>query len=148
VSDAVLAQAEADRLMALEKEPADRETRAFPGPGEKLVVPLVSVCRREEFVLSVGRGRIDIAKAAMQTRTHQTVILARIETNGRPHTNPDGGFVPCPHIHVYREGYGDKWAYPVPETDFPHLGDMWRTYVDFLAYCNVTRAPNIERGLF
>jgi hypothetical protein len=51
-------------------------------------------------------------------------------------------------LHVYREGYGDKWAIPIPAEAFRDTRDIWVTLEDFLRYCNVTQPPNIERGLF
>jgi len=49
---------------------------------------------------------------------------------------------------VYREGYGDKWAVPVPVDRFRVTGDVWATLEDFLRFCNITQPPHIERGLF
>ena len=76
------------------------------------------------------------------------MVLVRIDLGGPPHRNPDGEEVGTPHIHVYREGYGDKWAFPVPGDRFRELADVWTTLEDFLRYCNVTRPPDISRGLF
>lgn len=56
--------------------------------------------------------------------------------------------IPTPHLHVYREGYGDKWAVPVPVDRFRVTGDVWATLEDFLRFCNITQPPHIERGLF
>jgi hypothetical protein len=36
----------------------------------------------------------------------------RLDLDGPPHRNPDDEEIPWPHLHVYREGYGDKWASP------------------------------------
>ena len=66
---------------------------------------------------------------------------------GPPHRNPDGEEIGTPHIHVYREGYGDKWALPLP-ADFRSVADLGTTLDDFLRYCNVTRPPRIQKGLF
>jgi hypothetical protein len=76
------------------------------------------------------------------------VILARLETGGPPHRNPDDSEVRCPHMHLYREGYADKWAFPVPGDLFGDLDDAWRTLHEFMAFCNITRPPEFERGLF
>lgn len=54
----------------------------------------------------------------------------------------------CPHLHLYREGYDDKWAYPLPEDRFSDPDDRWRLFEEFMAYCNVTRVPNIPPRLF
>ena len=76
------------------------------------------------------------------------VSLARVDIAGAPHRNPDGEEIPCPHLHVYREGYGDKWAIRVPAATFPNVHDSWLLLGDFLRFCNVTLAPHIDRDLF
>ena len=52
------------------------------------------------------------------------------------------------HLHLYREGYGDKGAMPVP-MDRPRTPDQTRvTYDDLLLFCNVTQPPYMQWGLF
>lgn len=53
-----------------------------------------------------------------------------------------------PHIHVYREGFDDKWAYQIPSGVFSDLSDRWQTLVDFMKYCNIIDPPNFKKGLF
>lgn len=76
------------------------------------------------------------------------MVLVRLDLGGAPHRNPDDEEIPAPHLHVYREGYGHKWAIPVPPDRFRSPDDVWVTLEDFLRFCNVTRPPQIERGLF
>jgi hypothetical protein len=113
-----------------------------------LTVPLQSPDKREHFLLDLSRGRIDLKKVKMQNRGRQVVVLVRLDLGGAPHRNPDDTEVPAPHLHVYREGYGDKWAEPVPAQHFSNLSDFWKTFQDFLRYCNVTQPPHIDWGLF
>lgn len=84
----------------------------------------------------------------MQTRGRQVVVLVRLDLGGAPHRNPDGEKIPVPHIHIYREGYGDKWAMPVPTDQFRAVADVWTTFEDFLQFCNITQPPYIDRRLF
>ncbi len=76
------------------------------------------------------------------------MVLVRLDIEGAPHRNPDGQEVPTPHIHVYREGYGDKWAVAVSPKDFSDTTDVFQAMEDFMSYCNITQPPVIERGLF
>jgi hypothetical protein len=55
--------------------------------------------------------------------------------------------MPCPHLHLYREGYADKWAFPVPGASFSNLADLWVTLDDFMRYCNVTKTPFFQKVL-
>ena len=143
-----LTQVEADALLAMEKHRANEERSNFPMGGQSVVLPLQSPDRREQFLLDLSRGRIDLLKVKMQNRGRQVVVLARLDLGGAPHRNPDDEEIASPHLHVYREGYGVKWAIPVPTGDFRNVADIWITLEDFLRYCNVTQPPHIERGLF
>lgn len=143
-----LTQAEADALIAMAKHRVDNAEWDYPYLGGGISVPLVSADRREQFVLDLRRGRIDLAKGTYQTRERQVVILVRLDFGGAPHRNPDGQEMESPHLHLYREGYGDKWAVPVPGDRFADLRDPWRTLDDFMRYCNVVEPPVIRRGLF
>jgi hypothetical protein len=143
-----LTQAEADALIAMPKRPAKGDTVQFPSIGGKLVIPLQSVDKTEDFILDVNRSRINIAKITHQNRAHIVVVLLRLDINGSPHRNPDDETVPCPHLHIYREGYGDKWAFPLKTEQFGDTSDMVQTLTDFLNVCNVVELPPIQVGLF
>ncbi len=143
-----LPQAEADALIAMEKHRVTDEQTDFPTGGQSVVLPLQSADKREKFLLDLSRGRIDLLKVKMQTRGRQIVVLVRLDLGGAPHRNPDGEEISAPHLHIYREGYGDKWAVPVPVDQFRTTKDVWMTFEDFLRFCNITQPPHIERGLF
>lgn len=143
-----LLQSEADALIALAKVKVSDDPHDYPGTGGSLTVPLMSQDKREEFILDIYRGRIDLLKGTYQNRARQVIVLVRIDFGGAPHRNPDGAEVPCPHLHLYREGFGDKWAQPLPVDKFPNVGDLWQTLEDFMDFCNVVDRPAIVRGLF
>ena len=143
-----LTQAEADALIAMEKHCVNEDRSDFPTGGQSVVLPLQSPDRREQFLLDLSRGRIDLLKVKMQNRGRQVVVLVRLDLGGAPHRNPDDEEIPAPHLHVYREGYGDKWAIPVPVDRFTATSDFWTTLHEFMRFCNITQPPRIERGLF
>lgn len=146
--EVALTQVEADALIAMEKHRVDSTVYNYPRPGESIRVPLASPDQRERFSLDVYRGLINLRKVTYQNRGRSVVILMRLDIEGGPHRNPDGTPLPCPHLHLYREGYGDKWAFPVPNQAFSDLTDLWIMLEDFMRYCNVTLPPMIQRGLF
>ncbi|MFH1743640.1 MAG: hypothetical protein ABIH23_31940 [bacterium] len=141
-------QADADALIAMEKHRVDASMYSYPMPGDSLSVPLVSADKRESFILDIGRGRIDLMKVSYQNRARQIVSLVRLDLGGKPHRNPDGVEIGCPHLHMYREDYGDKWAAPAPTDKFPNMVDTQETMEHFMAFCNITIQPRIQRGLF
>jgi hypothetical protein len=148
VAEVFLTQAEADALLALEKERIDDTVYDYPGLGGALRIPLVSPDKRESFSLDVHRAQINLAKGTYQNRARSVVILARLDFGGAPHRNPDDEEISSPHLHLYREGYADKWARPLPPDLFGDPRDRWRLLLDFLRFVNVTRPPEIRPGLF
>ena len=148
MADMNITQAEADALIAMEKHRVNEDRSDFPMGGQSLVLPLQSPDKREQFLLDLSRGRIDLFKVKMQNRGRQVVVLVRLDLGGAPHRNPDDEEIPAPHLHVYREGYGDKWAMPIPADRFTATADLWVTLEEFMRFCNVTQPPHIERGLF
>jgi hypothetical protein len=148
MADLNLSQAEADALIAMEKHRVSDDRCDFPMNGQSLSLMLQSPDKREQFLLDLYRGRIDLLKGTYQNRARQVVVLVRLDFGGSPHRNPDDTEIACPHLHVYREGYGHKWAVQVPAGRFSHIGDLWGTLEDFMGFCNITNPPLIERGLF
>lgn len=144
--DDALSQSDAEILLRMEKVPASRDTFQFPDLGGRIEVPLMSRDERERFSLDINRKRIALT-TGYQTRARQVVVLARLDF-GAPHRNPDGEEVGVPHLHLYREGYGDKWAVEVPDGLLSNPEDAWQVLQDFMQYCGVAEQPNIVRGLF
>ena len=142
-----LTQAEADALLSLPKKAVTDDVYEVPAAGGKLTVPLVSHDGREEFLLDLYRGRIDLAKAKYQNRARRVVPLARLDINGRPHTNPDGQSVPRTHLHLYREGFGLTWAFVVSPEQFPQPDDLAIALDDFLRFCHVDPGPTFTTRL-
>jgi len=148
VANLDITQAEADALIAMEKHRADEEDWLFPAPGQRLSIPLVSTDKREQFHLDVTRAQIRLTKATFQNRARQAIILIRLDLDGPPHRNPDGVEIPCPHLHIYREGFGDKWAHPAPTDLALNPADLLSTLEAFMSHCRIVTPPNITKGLF
>ncbi len=143
-----LTQSEADTLIAMEKRRTDVKAYDYPDFGGKISIPLISTDQRELFSLDLARGRINLAKRKYQNRDRKVVVLVRLDVGGRPHRNPDGKQIVSSHLHQYREGFGDKWAFPVPPSRLADLNDSWQTLADFMRFCNIVKEPNIRQGLF
>lgn len=143
-----LTQAEADALIAKEKCRIGNERWKYPGLGGSISIPLVSVDKRENFLIDIGRGRIDLLKGTYQNRSRQVIVLVRLDFGGQPHRNPDDEEISSPHLHIYREGYVDKWAVSVPTDRFTNISDLRQTLEDFMKFCNIIEPPYIDKGLF
>ncbi len=138
MSDINLTQGEANLLIAMEKHRVSDERWEYPDLGGSTCIPLISADRRENFSLDLYRGRIDLAKGSYQNRSRQVIILVRLDFGGQPHRNPDGEEIPSPHLHIFREGFGDKWAVLAPSDKFTHIdNNPWDTLNDFMLFCNI-----------
>ena len=147
MQEVFLSQSEANYLLLIEKHCNDDTPYQFTGFQDNLIIPLESFDRRENFLLDFwSSGKITL-KGTYQNRARSTFVLARIDFNGKPHRNPDDVEVPSPHIHLYREGFGDRFAFPLPEDHFSNPYDLKITLHEFLKYCNITKSPNIITGL-
>ena len=146
MADDALSQTDAEALLHMDKVPASTDTFQFPDLGGRIEVPLVSRDERERFSLDINRKRIALT-TGYQTRARKVVVLARLDF-AAPHRNPDGSEVGVPHLHLYREGYGHKWAFEVPAGMLSNPMDAWQVLLDFMRYCGVVEQPNIVRGLF
>jgi len=149
-----ITQQEADHLLSVAKSFVSTSVIEFHmnSPYQQ-VHDLVSREPREEFLLDVERGGRTRARLKFQTRARRSIVLARIDINGKAHRNLDhyphrpGERFTGVHIHLYREGFDDRVAY-LPEdlpafrvAANPHDLD-WLTA--FLDYCNIINRPNIQ----
>ena len=142
-----LTQSEADRLRLLPKRRLDDTSRVYPHNGGKLSIDLLSTDGREQFHLDIERSRVVLNKGSYKNRGRRTIILSRLCFGGKPHTNPDLSRVGSPHLHLYREGSDDKWAYDLRTIGFPQLVNPWKGLNDFLDYSNVVLPPIIQSRL-
>lgn len=148
MSSPELTQAEADSLLGMEKHRINAKQWDYPNYGGDISVPLTSSDTREKFLLDLRRARINFSKNTYQTRGRHVVVLARLDLGGAPHRNPDGEKIETPHLHLYRHGYGDKWAFVPPHDIFTDLTNPWQALEDFMKYCNIVDPPFIRRSLF
>jgi hypothetical protein len=147
MSEIDLTQTEANSLFQMEKIRVNEEEWDLPDLGGSISIPLISQDKKEYFILDISKGKIDLKRQKYQNRVREAIILVRLDL-GSPHRNPDGEEIGVPHIHLYKEGYGDKWAYALPQGIFKDLNDSWQTLIDFMRYCNIVQFPNFKRGLF
>jgi len=99
-------------------------------------------------MLDITRSQITLTKATFQNRARAAIVLMRLDLDGPPHRNPDGEEIPCPHLHLYKEGSADKWAVPAQIERYSNPSDLFATCDAFMLQCNITDKANIQKGLF
>lgn len=140
----MLTQEEANILISSLKQLLNEKTFiTFPEAGGKLLLK----CKdgnNNNYIIDVQRGRIKPSKGTYQTRYNKSTIIIRVDIDGPPHDNPDGEEVPCPHIHVYREGYEDKWAFPLDREIITDPQDLIQVLIDYFTYNNISNRHEIS----
>lgn len=145
----LIPQSEANYLLSMPKGRENDDLWHYPLGGGYLRIPLISEDQHERFTLDIERHRLRLEKGKYQHRARQIIILARLCFGTGQHTNPgEDTPIGCPHLHVYREGHGDKFAFPLPPDQFTDISDLTLTLQQFMAYCNIVREPHIDFGMF
>lgn len=135
----MLEQWRADQLLRVPKV-YETSLRVTLTPGADVDYQVVSDEGDEHFLLDVRTSARNRRKARFQLRYRRELVLARLCTSA-PHGNPDGVRIAWPHLHRYREGYGDKWA--------EQLGEFIDIASALEHFCKVINlpAPEIRGGL-
>ena len=99
---------------------------------------------KDTFILDYYRGKIELKKFTYKKRYKKTIVLLRFDASGR-HTNPDGERFEGAHVHLYKEGYDDKFAYPISKIgiDSNNLKSD-EVLKRLLAYCHIGNCPEIQ----
>ena len=143
-------QTEADTLRMIEKYLLNPELVIIPALG---VTDKYKIAYNRDNInftnmaLSTYRGRINKNKISYRLLYENAIMLMRVDTcDATPHINPDRLITiePYqPHLHIYREGYGDKFAYPLP-TEFSGSSNIVTLLQEFLSYSNVININNVK----
>jgi hypothetical protein len=143
-----ITQAEADYLIGLPKRFVTNDPLELGPSALKLKRELVSADGRERFLLDIWCSGARLGKYTFQNRARVIIILVRVDVGDTlEHTNPDGVQVSGSHIHIYREEYDDKFAFPLNTYPFGVPTDMVRTFEDFANFCHIETLPPIARRL-
>jgi hypothetical protein len=160
-----LTNQQAQVLFSLDKS-TEFSNYILPNLNEFLKIKLHPVdthFRDEVFLLDINRKSMVLRKKTFQSRVQNNIVLRRLDFYAGHHnptinTIPDGldarvielmhkyedkRFSDETHIHLYIDGYGEKWAFPLTEFDFaiPEDDIIAQTQA-FCRYCNISKLPN------
>nr|WP_308667101.1 hypothetical protein [uncultured Allisonella sp.] len=124
----------------------------FPIEGNSVCLDAVGLSSKEKYLMDVNRKRCTLSRITYQQRMKKSIVLLRLDIDNKPHKNPDGNVIPGTHLHVYREGFNDAWAYPLDSDelkvlahDFDFKGlislDQERRFKSFCLLCNFINYP-------
>lgn len=138
-----LSTSRAEEILGLRKEFEDRQPLEIT-QGSKVVKELTAVTLQLVLVFDLtfyGPGRFSL-QVRLAPPSH--LVLVRLDVGASAvHKNPDDALVPAPHLHLYRQGYNDGFAYPIDPSDFRDISDLNKTYDDFCRKFNIGKRPKI-----
>jgi hypothetical protein len=139
-------QQEADSLIKMAKNFVNQQTIVLP-PGTDETYDPIGDDKHERFQFDLWRGTFRLTKVKYQTRSRKVIVLVRLDIDGSPHTNPDETRLTGTHLHIYREGFEDKWAIELDNMLFSNPTDLGQVYQDFCRYCNIADPPPFQGEL-
>jgi len=142
----MITQQEADYLLSLTKVIENPKKLKFPQPGEQKEISVLSIDGKEKFILDINRATIKLTKCTYQNRYRKDIVLLRLDLDGPSHTNPPelgGETIDCPHLHIFKEGFGDKWAVHMPD-EFTNDMDLITELFEFSDYCKISNANETQ----
>ena len=146
-----LSEEEAQTLIKLEKILLNPTAINIPPKLGKEKYELTDTKNIQEFIINSNRSRKNARKISLILLYNNNIILLRLDTGHGIHINPDNSEIlgGIPHIHIYHEGFDDKWAYPLPSC-FTNINNIAETLVEFFSYSNVinTNEIYVQGGLF
>ena len=138
-----LSQEKANNLIAMDKF-FNGAKMNLPQVGETAKIELSDSSKSHTFYFDIDRrGRIEL-KSKFQNRYETNEVLVRLDINGPQHINPDGSKVGRNHIHIYKEGYADRWAYDTDKFGFGVYNSFQEYFFKFCEYCHIQIPSNIQ----
>jgi len=133
-----LSQEDADFLTEIKKEFIDKSPIVLTDHFN-FERDIQSLNGKDVFVLTFYQGRIDLKKVTYNKRHSSGITLRRLDLTDGQHTNPDGQKIVGPHVHIYKENFGDSFAYPITNSKlgFTNISDYVQCLTDFLEMCNI-----------
>ena len=135
MADIFLTQHEGDTLLGMSKITNKENLLCKSSLRCTLDIPLQSKNGKEKFILYYTQHSINILKRNHHLSARNIIGLARLDLDGPPHRNPDGEEIGPRHLHLYRENFGLKWAYDIPNDKFSNLENAFsdaRRFYDLL----------------
>jgi hypothetical protein len=100
------------------------------------------------FKLDLRKNKIELQVMNCNTRANECFVLARLCVNDREHKNPDGTKIGETHLHIYKEGYNDRFAYDPKKYGFSNFDNVPALLIQFVEFCKINkRCFNIDEAV-
>lgn len=89
---------------------------SFPEQNQAVSLKGKGSLTKAAYIMNINRKRCIFKRITYQNRLEKTsIILARLDIDTKPHRNPDGSLIGGTHLHLYQEGFGDRWAFALDD---------------------------------
>jgi len=141
-----LTQGQADALINIRKMFLDKSPLIINRPSN-IQRELQSQGNPEDrFYLNVSQKAIEFGRYSSVTRFFSVPLIRACINEDSIHENPDGEVIKGCHIHIYKEGNRDNYAYPLSKYGFSSI-EMTKFLSDFLKLCAIEKIDIIEQTL-
>ena len=140
-----LPQAKADEYLRVKKKFLFQSKLNLDQPFN-ITETLVSDEHGDIFKIDLRQGRIELLMININYRANECVVLCRLDIDDRTHKNPDGKKIVEPHIHLYKEGFGSKFAYPAKNFGFIDFSNSLSSINKFFDFCNIDKTKISIQG--
>ena len=140
----MLKQQDFERLLKLPKKFSTDDILDISIAPSNWTRKVISIESDDEFLMDFYRGSYDLSRFTINKRYKTNIVLLRFDSGGM-HKNPDEKTIKGAHIHIYKEGYGDKFAYPI--TDFGITKSNYtikEIFIMLLKFCNFVEIPDFK----
>ncbi len=133
-----LTQSQADDYMAVKKRPTRRNSIELIAPFD-VTETLTSNEYGDIFKLDLKQGCIELDVFKLGNRAHDSFTLYRLDIDDKTHRNPDGTNITGPHLHIYKEGFNDLFAYDATKFGFTDFKDLPKLIEKFAKLANIEK---------
>ncbi len=139
-------QETADYLLNLEKKFKNTTKIDIWAPWDKWTEEIISKDEKELFLLDYNHKKIEFKNYTINNRYRTTIILFRIDIGWR-HINPDWKILNESHVHLYKEWFWDKWAYPISKFNISKDDDITEVFSKVLDFLHIEKLNAIQPNL-
>lgn len=120
--------------------------------GYKFKEELSSNNGKNTYNLYLSYGKMNVEKISINTVHKQSnKVLVRLDLGNQRHVNPDGTVITSDHIHIYKDGYDEKFAYTLDSDEFKNLFpnpkdrcSLLKAYLEFIKVISVPQITEIH----
>ncbi len=129
----------------------------FPRQNEFITLNAQGSQTQNNYLIDINKKQATLERVTFQGRHRVNIILLRMDIGTKPHTNPDKTLISGNHIHIYKDGYHDTFAYELNDPVLNELNPAFdltkfktknhtNLFIAFSEFCNFDQCPIIKQS--